>query len=95
VRQSKRSSTLQHDSATNLDDSNDRHDPGDDFDDFEEGAQAGADDDFGDFDEEFQEPESEAEAVEASPVSTSQSSSIPAEPFVSFCPPHFSLRILR
>ncbi|OAP58956.1 hypothetical protein AYL99_06253 [Fonsecaea erecta] len=62
------------------DDGNDRNDNdfGDEFDDFEEGAQAGADDDFGDFDDGFEEPES----VESlPPVSTSQSSSIPADAF--------------
>lgn len=74
-----------HDGNDDPDSEESRNDMGDDFDDFEEGAQAGADDDFGDFDEEFQEPEAEAEAdtVKTPPVSTSQPNFIPAETFVS------------
>ncbi|KIW28541.1 uncharacterized protein PV07_08196 [Cladophialophora immunda] len=73
----RRRSTLHDDDDDNGNDRNE-NDFGDDFDDFEEGAQAGADDDFGDFGDGFEEPET----VESPPpVSTSQSSSVPADAF--------------
>ncbi|KIY02592.1 uncharacterized protein Z520_01057 [Fonsecaea multimorphosa CBS 102226] len=75
----RRRSTL-HDDDDDDNNGNDHNDNdfGDDFDEFEEGAQAGADDDFGDFGDGFQEPEN----VESPPpVSTSQSSFIPADAF--------------
>ena len=86
MRNSRRRSVLSEDSggSDDTDEENDGNDFGDDFDDFEEGAQAGADDDFGDFDEGFQEPEAEAGTVDSPPVSTSQTNSIPTDPFVSF-----------
>ncbi|KAI1619878.1 hypothetical protein EDD37DRAFT_613581 [Exophiala viscosa] len=79
LRQSRRRSTLTSALGENHHDG-EMH-AGDDFDDFEEGAQVGVDDDFGDFDDDFQEPEAEAEDAIASPVSNPQNDRIPAEPF--------------
>ncbi|EXJ85807.1 hypothetical protein A1O1_06176 [Capronia coronata CBS 617.96] len=79
--ESARGSEKEH--TTNDEQDNDGNDFGDDFDDFEEGTQAVADDDFGDFGGEFQEPEAEAEAetAESPPVSIFQNNDIPATPF--------------
>jgi len=53
------------------------HGSGDEFDDFEEGAQADADDDFGDFDDGFEEPSFAQEArLTAQP--TAQEAPIPS-----------------
>lgn len=91
-RHSQRQSILQE--AEDPHEDNDGNGFGDDFDDFEEGGQTGADDDFGDFDEGFQEPEAETEPGATPPVSTSQTHSLPTEPFVSLRLPACQVKLV-